>query len=78
MKRIFSYFKKMSVEDAITFFGLFGMALSSFAFWGAYLHFLVGWVATWLFFAGIFVLAVCSFIVFAKNGWFMHDITETK
>lgn len=77
MKKIFDYFKNMGVDDALIIFNLFGVALIAFALTGGYLHFFAGWVADWLLFSGLFVMFVTMLIMFGRNGFFVHDITES-
>ncbi len=78
MKKIIEIYKKMSVDDALIFFAMFGVALMVFAFLGYVLHALSVEVSDWLCLAGLFVDFVMSMVIFARNGFFLHDITDKK
>ncbi len=77
MGKIFNFYKKMSVDDTICVFGLFGGALMMFAIAGVFFGFLDEWAFIWLFTSGWVVSAVVVAVIFGKNGCFMHDITTS-
>lgn len=78
MKKIFCYFKGMSVEDALFFSVMMGVALIAFAFAGGVLRMLDAGLATWLIYVGLFIGLVGNIAVFVKNDFFIHDITVKK
>ena len=53
---IVKYWKKMSVEDALFIFSMFGFSLLTFGFMGGYLRFFGELMAIWLMTAGLIVL----------------------
>lgn len=55
---IVKYWKKMSVEDALFIFSMFGFSLLTFGFMGGYLRFFGELMAIWLMIAGVIVLSV--------------------
>lgn len=76
MKKILEFYKKMSVDDALIVFAMFGVVLMVFAIWGYFLRAISVEVSEWLFFAGLFVDGVMTIVIFAKNDFFLHDITD--
>lgn len=48
MKQIIKFLKKMSVENALFFFSMFGVAMMAFAFMGGNMRFLDEGLAIWL------------------------------
>ncbi|MBJ4722016.1 hypothetical protein JGF03_28710, partial [Salmonella enterica subsp. enterica serovar Anatum] len=55
MKQIIKFLKKMSVENALFFFSMFGVAMMAFAFMGGNMRFLDEGLAIWLIIAGAVV-----------------------
>lgn len=79
MGKIFNFYKKMSVDDAICVLCLLGFGLMMFAILGIFGEFIMEWAAAWLFFSGVVVSALGVIMLFGTNGCFMHDIsTENK
>ena len=76
MKKFIEFYKKMSVDDALIVFAMFGVVLMVFAIWGYFLRAISGEVSEWLFFAGLFVDGVMAIVIFARNDFFLHDITD--
>lgn len=66
---IVKYWKKMSVEDALFIFSMFG-------FMGGYLRFFGELMAIWLMIAGLIVLSVGIIVLFVRNEAFIHDVSE--
>lgn len=58
MKQIIKFLKKMSVENALFFFSMFGVAMMAFAFMGGNMRFLDEGLAIWLIIAGAVVAGV--------------------
>lgn len=73
---IVKYWKKMSVEDALFIFSMFGFSLLTFGFMGGYLRFFGELIAIWLMTAGLIVLSVGIIVLFVRNDAFIHDISE--
>ena len=65
MKQIIKFLKKMSVENALFFFSMFGVAMMAFAFMGGNMRFLDEGLAIWLIIAGAVVAGVGMIGVFA-------------
>lgn len=78
MKQIIKFLKKMSVENALFFFSMFGVAMMAFAFMGGNMRFLDEGLAIWLIIAGAVVAGVGMIGVFAKNDFFIYDINEAS
>lgn len=58
MKQIIKFLKKMSVENALFFFSMFGVAMMAFAFMGGNMRFLDEGLAIWLIIAGAVIAGV--------------------
>ena len=58
MKQIIKFLKKMSVENALFFFSMFGVAMMAFAFMGGNMRFLDEGLAIWLIIAGAVLAGV--------------------
>ena len=78
MKQIIKFLKKMSVENALFFFSMFGVAMMAFAFMGGNMRFLDEGLAIWLIIAGAVVAGVGMIGVFANNDFFIYDINEAS
>lgn len=78
MKQIIKFLKKMSVENVLFFFSMFGVAMMAFAFMGGNMRFLDEGLAIWLIIAGAVVAGVAMIGVFAKNDFFIYDINEAS
>ena len=85
MKQIIKFLKKMSVENALFFFSMFGVAMMAFAFMGGNMRFLDEGLAIWLIIAGAVLAGVIEppsaspvILVFAKNDFFIYDINEAS
>ena len=73
---IVKYWKKMSVEDALFIFSMFGFSLLLFGFMGVYLRLFGELMVIWLMTAGLIVLSVGMIVLFVRNDSFIHDISE--
>ena len=73
---IVKYWKKMSVEDALFIFSMFGFSLLTFGFMGGYLRLFGELMVIWLMTAGLIVLSVGMIVLFVRNDSFIHDISE--
>lgn len=73
---IVKYWKKMSVEDALFIFSMFGFSFLAFGFMGGYLRLFGELMTIWLMTAGLIVLSVGMIVLFVRNDSFIHDISE--
>ena len=75
MKKLVDFYNKMDDDDAIRIFGVFGLCLMLVSLFG-YLFEMPCWATYLLLGASHVMLFVSLAIMFVKNDFFLHDLTQ--